>query len=156
MRPVPDVFFTFVARLEQLALTAYCDAGDVWTIGWGHTGPDVHRGLQILPSQARIWLRQDAETAFRRIGEMLTAAAIDKLSANQYAALGSFVFNVGAEKGWALWSLIDAGNLDAVPDQLMRFDKCRLANGRAVEVEGLDRRRAAECDLWREPDAGAT
>ena len=43
---------------EGLRLTAYKDSGGVWTIGWGHTGPDVHEGL--------VWTREQAEEAFQR------------------------------------------------------------------------------------------
>jgi lysozyme len=42
---------------ESLRLTAYQDAVGVWTIGWGHTGPEVHKGL--------VWTREQAEAALK-------------------------------------------------------------------------------------------
>ena len=42
---------------EGLRLTAYRDAAGVLTIGWGHTGPDVHEGL--------VWTREQAVEALK-------------------------------------------------------------------------------------------
>lgn len=44
---------------EGLRLHAYQDSGGVWTIGWGHTGPDVHEGLVWTRAQALAALRED-------------------------------------------------------------------------------------------------
>ncbi len=41
-----------VKRFEGLRLTAYQDSVGVWTIGYGHTGPDVHPGMTITEEQA--------------------------------------------------------------------------------------------------------
>jgi lysozyme len=43
---------------EGLRLTAYPDAVGVWTIGWGHTGPEVHEGL--------VWTREQAVEALKK------------------------------------------------------------------------------------------
>ena len=43
---------------ESLRLVAYRDAVGVWTIGWGHTGSDVHEGL--------VWTREQAIAALKR------------------------------------------------------------------------------------------
>jgi lysozyme len=40
---------------EGLRLVAYRDSGGVWTIGWGHTGPEVCEGL--------VWTREQAVAA---------------------------------------------------------------------------------------------
>ncbi len=45
-------------RDEELRLIAYRDSGGVWTIGWGHTGPEVHEGL--------VWTRAQAEAALKK------------------------------------------------------------------------------------------
>lgn len=41
---------------EGLRLTAYQDTGGIWTIGFGHVGPEVHEGL--------VWTLQQAVDAF--------------------------------------------------------------------------------------------
>lgn len=42
---------------EGLRLKAYQDSGGVWTIGWGHTGPEVVEGL--------IWTREQCVEALK-------------------------------------------------------------------------------------------
>ncbi len=41
---------------EGFSAHAYLDTGNVWTIGYGHTGPEVHKGL--------VWTHAQAVTAF--------------------------------------------------------------------------------------------
>jgi GH24 family phage-related lysozyme (muramidase) len=41
---------------EKCRLTAYLDSGKVWTIGWGHTGPEVVAGL--------VWSQLQADAQF--------------------------------------------------------------------------------------------
>lgn len=48
-------------RDEGLRLTAYRDGGGVWTIGYGHTGADVHEGLGWTATQALAALAADIE-----------------------------------------------------------------------------------------------
>lgn len=48
----------FTMDEESLRLVAYLDSGGVWTIGWGHTGPEVHRGL--------VWTREQAAEALKK------------------------------------------------------------------------------------------
>src|SRR5579875_391443 len=50
-------------QFEGLRLKAYQDANGVWTIGYGHTGPDVHAGLSITQEQAEALLLQDVASA---------------------------------------------------------------------------------------------
>lgn len=48
---------------ESLRLIAYLDPEDVPTIGWGHTGPEVHLGLIWTVEQAEAALRADVQKA---------------------------------------------------------------------------------------------
>lgn len=53
---------------EGCALRAYRDSEGAWTIGWGHTGPEVVEGLS--------WDQGQADAAFeRRYAEAAAAAA---------------------------------------------------------------------------------
>lgn len=47
---------------EGLRTTAYQDDGGVWTIGWGHTGPEVHKGLVWTREQCVAALKADLES----------------------------------------------------------------------------------------------
>ena len=48
-----------IKQFEGLKLNAYkCPAG-IWTIGWGHTGKDVFKGIKINEKEAQIFLLND-------------------------------------------------------------------------------------------------
>jgi lysozyme len=66
---IPDL-----QRDEGLRLDAYPDplsGGDPWTIGYGHTGPDVHAGLVWTPEQATAALQADIATAENALSAQL-------------------------------------------------------------------------------------
>ena len=54
---------SLIKEFEGLQLTAYKCAASVWTIGYGHTGPDVEEGQQITEQQADRLLLQDCESS---------------------------------------------------------------------------------------------
>ena len=157
IRPIPDLLPGFLKKAEGVRLRAYRDSAGVWTVGVGHTGPQVHAGVVWTGNQVDAALRQDIEVAARRLAGVVKAKALLALSDHQYAALLSFVFNLGANHAWTIWKVIDAGRLDGVPTQLLRFTKARdERTGRLVEIAGLVNRRMAEVALWKSADvAGA-
>ena len=61
---------TFIRTKEELRLKAYQDEAGVWTIGYGHTGPDVHEGLEITVDQARL-LRDGMEILTGYLGNVV-------------------------------------------------------------------------------------
>jgi lysozyme len=143
MRAVPSIAAAFVAEHEGLRLESYADPGGAWTVGYGHTGPEVHAGLRVTPSRARAWLAEDLRTAAARLQGVVERGAIEALSEGQYSALISFVFNLGADPKWTIWKRVNARCFDAVPVEMMRFDRV----GR-TRLAGLTARRAAEVALW--------
>lgn len=154
IRPIPAFLGEFLKKAEGVKTRAYQDSKGIWTIGVGHTGPEVHRGLVIPMSKVDAYLADDIEVAAGRLERRIGAAAVLSLSEHQYAALLSFVFNLGAKPNWTLWRLLKAGKIqgDAIPDQMMRFDKAEI-DGVLVALPGLRYRRMAEAALWRTPDA---
>jgi lysozyme len=61
---------------EGIRLTAYQDSGGVWTIGIGHTGPEVVAGLTITADQAAELFATDAAPLFGLVtAEPMIAAA---------------------------------------------------------------------------------
>lgn len=48
-----------IKRFEGLRLTAYTCSGNVFTIGYGHTGLEVHAGMVIAMEQAEQFFMQD-------------------------------------------------------------------------------------------------
>lgn len=150
MRPIPKAAADFVAAQEGLRLEAYQDPGGAWTTGYGHTGPEVHAGLRITLAKARAWLDEDLRTAAARLAAVAPWEMIERLDEAQYAALLSFVFNLGANPGWTIWKKLKAGRLDLVPGEMLRF----VYVGR-TRMPGLAARRAAEVALWSSGDAEA-
>ena len=126
-----------IESFEGLRLNSYQDSVGVWTIGYGHT-MGVKPGQVITQAQAQAFLQQDlgvAEAAVNKLGLTLTD--------NQFAALVSFTFNLGAGN---LNKLMSQG-LAAAPDRILLFDH---AGGKVLP--GLTRRRQAERALYLTPD----
>jgi lysozyme len=131
---------TLIKNAEGLELKAYQDTGGVWTIGYGHTGPDVKPGMAITPAQAEALLIEDiaeAEADVRRLFPITTQ--------NQFDALASFTFNLGAGQvaESTLRRLHNEGDYAGAKAQFARW---RFDNGR--ELKGLVARRAAEAQLY--------
>lgn len=151
MRPIPKQAIDIITEFEGLKLKAYPDpatGGDPWTIGYGSTGLHVMPGLVITKAEALDMLREDIGHAARKLQGVVNPDVLASLSDNQYAALLSFTFNLGAKPSWTIWKAVNARQFDAVPAQIMRFNK---AAGKVMK--GLTRRRAAECVLWNADEA---
>lgn len=129
-----------IKRWEGCKLEAYRDVGGVWTIGYGHTRT-ARQGLTITQEQAEGLLREDLRVYEAAVDD---AVHVD-LTENQFAALVSWTFNVGvgAMRRSALIRRLNAGEYDAVPGELARWNKVK-----GGIVPGLSNRRAAEAGLW--------
>jgi lysozyme len=130
-----------IKRWESLRLKAYlCPAG-IPTIGYGHT-EGVKLGQQITSHQADVLLDFDLEVAEEAVTHATRAI---KLSENEFAALVSFTFNLGAanlNRSTLLKKLLAGDRAGAAGE----FGKWTLAKG--VKLPGLVSRRAAERDLF--------
>lgn len=135
-----------------------CPAG-YWTIGWGHVVRDsigrMVKGQEkkmvaksiypkgITIGDAERLLASDVRIFAMAIEEMLRR----EVNNDQFCALVSFAFNVGlgAFERSTLLRLLNNGDYEAVPAQLMRWTK---VSGK--ESNGLRRRRQSESALWME------
>jgi lysozyme len=129
-----------IKEYEGYEAHAYLDTGGVWTCGYGHTR-GVTQGVTCTPAQAEKWLEDDLASAVIDVCKLVKVPLTD----NQFAALVSFTFNLGgpALAKSTLLRELNSGNYEAVPTQLKFwvFD-----NGK--RLKGLERRRAAEANLW--------
>lgn len=130
-----------ITSFEGLRLKAYKPTPrDVWTIGYGHT-KGVHAGQRISRATARRFLLEDvrwAEDAVNGLGLPLTQ--------NQFDALVSFTFNLGAgilKTEHTIGKLLRQRNWKAAADSMLLYDK----QG-SVTLAGLTRRRKAERALF--------
>jgi lysozyme len=143
-----DQGFALTKQFEGLKLTAYQDQGGVWTIGYGHTGPNVHGGLTITEDQANQLLEADMARAVTAVNNAVTA----DISQAQFDALVDFVFNLGATSLLTSTLLRDVNSgdfTDAAP-QFLLWDHCK-----GVVVPGLQRRRQAEMQLFQQAPVAA-
>lgn len=154
MRTIPARALAFVSEHEGVRLRAYRDSVGVWTIGVGHTGPEVYPGFPITLDQAMEMLETDLKTAAARLQSVVKREVINDLTDNQYAALLSFVFNLGANPAWTIWKRLNARAFDQVPLEMMKFVNGRV-KGQLVKIRGLVNRRAAEVALWSEDEPGS-
>lgn len=130
-----------IKRHEGCRLTAYkCPAG-VWTIGFGHTGADVGPGMTITLQRAEELLIEDirwAEEAVNR--ENL------RLNQNQFDALVSFVYNVGAGnfRSSTLLKMLRVN-----PESLnIRTELNKWCKAKGSTLPGLALRRKQEAELY--------
>ncbi len=133
-------------QFEGCELKAYQDQVGVWTIGYGHTGTDVKKGLTITEEQASTLLAADVAWAVTCVNKSVKVA----INQNQFDALVDFVFNLGcANLGQStLLRLLNAGDSSGAAKEFLRWNR---AGGKVLA--GLTRRRQAEMDLFNKPAA---
>lgn len=139
---VSQVGVDLVKHFEGLYLNAYQDVVGVWTIGYGCTRKDwAYKGNKITESQANELLRQDLDSHMEIPKRDIT---ID-LNQNQYDALTSFAFNLGASifrKNLNLLNAINNGDWQEASRIMNLF-----VNAGGKPYNGLIRRRKAETEL---------
>jgi lysozyme len=143
---------TLTKASENCKLTAYPDpasprargtgtSGAPWTIGWGHTGPEVHEGLVWTQAQADAALLADmqrAEANVRRVVQI-------PLTQDEFIALCDLTFNIGcaAFDTSTLLAKLNAGDLEGAIEEFSKWNK---AGG--VVLNGLIKRRDGEKALF--------
>jgi lysozyme len=123
-------------------LHAYVDQGGIWTIGYGHTGPEVKEGLSITQSQADDLLEGDISAAVGCVRRMVQRP----IHQNQFDALVDFVFNLGCSSlaGSTLLGCVNAGRFEEAALEFLRWNHIR-----GTVAKGLTRRRKSEVDLFQ-------
>ncbi len=149
-KPAPGVDWLtpclpLVKEFEGCHLVAYkCSAG-VWTIGWGHTGPEVKQGLTWTQRRADDALAADLREAHAGMLQAIPMAR--SWSGPRQAALTSWVYNVGAGAAAdsTLRRRLGAGES---PDTVISEELPKWNKGGGGVLPGLVRRRAAEVALF--------
>jgi lysozyme len=132
----------FLQRLEECRLEAYPDGKkpdgtDKWSIGWGHNGDDVKPGMKITQAKADQLFLEDIAWA----EEAVTKNVKVSLQPNEFDALVSLIYNIGATKfrDSTLLSRLNANDRGSAASNFLRWNRY-LGKVNA----GLVRRRAAE------------
>ena len=138
---------------EGCVLRAYKDTGGVWTIGYGHAGPDVHAGLVWTQADAEGWLKTD----LAYFGHLADMAIKVPGTPQQKAAFVDLRYNVGQGAAGVrdgilvlknglpstLLRLLNSGDYQGAADQFPEWDH---AGG--IVVGGLKTRRLREQSLF--------
>ena len=137
-----DNGITLIKQFEGVRLTAYKPVAEeqYYTIGYGHYGPDVYRGMKITQLQAENLLREDL---VRYENSVLKTVKIP-LTQNQFDALVSFTYNCGAG---SLQKLVAGRTAAQIADKLLAY-----VYGSGKKLPGLVKRRNAERALFLKPD----
>lgn len=142
-------------EFEKCRLTAYPDPGSAdglpWTIGWGSTGPGIHRGVT--------WTQAQADARFTHDVNEVYGAAVDRLlgdsptTQSQFDAMVSLTYNIGigstnrSRPGGFTRSTVlrkhKAGDFAGAARAFLLWNK-----NDGVVMRGLTRRRLAEADLY--------
>ena len=135
-----------IKAFEGLRLTAYrCPAG-VWTIGYGHTGPDVKPGQRITAAEAEALLRGDLDRFESGVERALNGVVTTE---NQFAAMVSLAYNIGLG-GFGRSTVLRMHRASKFTLAANAFLLWVKAGGRSLP--GLVRRRTAERALYLTPD----
>lgn len=142
---------------ESCKLTAYPDPGSKdghpWTIGWGHTGSEVKKGL--------VWTQEKADQVFLvDVGQferdVLSLVKVP-VTQGQFDALVCFAYNVGSDidadtiaEGLGDSTLLRKLNQRDYVGASMEFGKWNKNDGKVMR--GLVRRRASEMALFNGAD----
>lgn len=133
-----------VEKSEGDVLKAYPDpatGGAPWTIGYGHTGPEVHPGMRITQQEADAYLEQD----LCRVGQQISKVVHVELSQDEFDALVCFVYNIGIGNfmNSTMLRLLNMGKFDEASNEFEKWTK-----GAGKVMPGLVARRHNEKDLF--------
>lgn len=145
-RRIGQAGLALIKQYEGCRLAAYRCAAGVWTIGYGHTA-GVHSGMTITQAQADAYLQQDVAKFEGYVNNPAYVPITEQLNQNQFDALVSFAFNLGAGN---LRKLCKGRTAAQIARTMSNYNK---ANGKVLA--GLKRRRAAEQALFNKPVSAA-
>lgn len=125
---------------EGLRQVAYYDPPGILTVCYGTTGKDVIKGKRYSLDECRNLLERDMLAAIETVERCHPG-----LPDNVLAAFGDAVYNFGPTVACnsTASKYLDMGQINYACDQLLRWDKARVA-GVMVSLPGLTKRREKE------------
>ncbi len=119
---------------EGVREQAYADAGGVWTIGVGHTGPEVHRGLAWSRDACLQALDHDVARVEHGLDRRL--AWWRTLSAERQDVLANMAFNLGVDGLLAFrrtLAAVQAGDYAQAASHMLTSEPWRSQVGRRAK-----------------------
>jgi lysozyme len=141
----PDAY-RLIKHFESLRLISYPDPKGILTIGWGHTGDDVHPHMIIGKEEAERLLCEDVHFVENQLMRMIVRHPIAQ---HQFDALVSWAFNIGVEraKKSTLIKFFNFGEDDKAATEFLRWSVVKI-HGKRTQFRGLMNRRSAERELF--------
>ena len=147
-----DAGLKMLKELEGSVKHIYRDSAGLDTIGVGHLLTEDEKKTNkfkdgLTDEQIIDLLREDVKHAENAVASLVKV----NLNQNQIDTLISFTFNVGrgALASSSLLRKLNAGDHDAVPVELMKWNKLRNPKTRKLEAsKGLTKRREREATCW--------
>ena len=135
--------YRIIEDFEGYSDKAYPDPGTLgfpYTIGFGHTTA-VGPSDTCTREQAEAWLHEDVANAANAVNDYVTVP----LTQNQFDALVSFTYNLGAHNlnRSTLLTKLNKGDIEGAADEFLKWD---MAGGHVMA--GLDKRRHRERELF--------
>ncbi len=146
---VSQAGLNFIAGYEGFSATTYKDVAGLPTIGYGHLIKSGESFSTLSRDAARQLLRNDAAFAVNTVNKYVKVS----LNQNQFDALTSFTFNIGAG-GFSKSSVlrnVNFGNTLSIDKSFMMWNKATI-NGVLTPIQGLTNRRQAEANLFLNGD----
>ena len=150
---VNDRGVDIIKEFEGLRLTSYLCPAKVWTIGYGHTGPDVYAGLAISKQTAEDLLRGDLLMFEHGVDSLIETA-----TENEFSAMVSLAFNIGLglptkknPKGGGFYASSVRRNHNLGKRAQAANSFLLWIKGGGQQLPGLIRRRNAERSLYLLP-----
>ena len=128
-----------IKRFEGCRLIAYkaVKTEEYYTIGYGHYGADVFKGMTISQLQAEEYLKKDLEKFENYVNKYVTTFSPTQ---NQFDALVSFTYNCGPA---SLQKLTKGRTAEQIAKHITSY----VFSG-SQKLEGLVKRRNAEKQLF--------
>jgi len=141
---INDEGLALIKKYEGFEATPYEDAGNRSTIGWGHLIRPGETFTSVTQDQAEQLLEDDLADDEGAVSRMVSAP----LNENQFSALVSFTFNVGAGnfRGSDLRAYVNQQAWQLAADEFGKWVHCKDR-----VLQGLVERRAAERALFLKP-----
>jgi len=132
-----------IKKFEGFSLKAYLCSSNNWTIGYGHTGPDIKENSIISIEEANAFLLEDIKDFELNIKDCIKSTI--QLNQNQFDALVSLSFNIGktAFKNSTLIKQLNKGEINKAANHFLDWVKI---DGKTSK--GLTKRRLEERTLF--------
>ena len=147
----------FIKIKEGLKLETYKCSSNVSTIGYGHTGSDVHAGMKITVEEAERLFSIDLYIHENNVNKLVKVP----LTQGQFDALVSLEFNIGygSFKSSSILRLVNEKRYNEACKRFLfenpnaktpeeKYKGCWVFNNQKKVVAGLVRRRKEEQEMF--------